>query len=45
MVLLRVRTSAIRWQRKGVFLTTLINQLILLGHRFGISPERLKKMY
>lgn len=42
---LPVRTAATRWQRKGVLRTTLTNQLILLGHRLGFSPERLKKIY
>jgi len=45
MVPLRVRASAIRWQRKGVFLTTLINQMVLLGHRMGFRPQRLKQLY
>lgn len=40
-----VLTSGRRWQRLGVFKTTLINQLIILGYLWGISPEKLAKFY
>jgi rSAM/selenodomain-associated transferase 2 len=40
-----VLTSGRRWQTLGVFRTTLINQLILLGHGCGVSPEQLKHWY
>ena len=42
---LAVRTSPRRWRRRGVFRTTLINQLILLGWALGIAPERLARLY
>ncbi|MBL7076146.1 MAG: TIGR04283 family arsenosugar biosynthesis glycosyltransferase [Kiritimatiellae bacterium] len=38
-------TSARRWIRLGVFRTTLINQLIVLGYRLGVSPDRLASLY
>jgi len=40
-----VLTSARRWETLGVLKTTLINQLIILGYWFGISPIKLKKWY
>jgi len=39
------RTSARRWQRLGFMRTTMMNQLILLGFFFGISPDRLARWY
>ena len=39
------RTSGRRWQRRGAFGTTLLNQLIVIGYRFGISPARLARWY
>jgi uncharacterized protein len=41
----RVRTSGRRWMRLGFWRTTLINQRVLLGHRFGVSPKRLAALY
>lgn len=40
-----VLTSGRRWQKLGVFKTTLINQLIIVGYYLGISPVRLKRFY
>lgn len=40
-----VRTSARRWQRKGVVRTTVINQLCLLAHAVGCSYEFIAKLY
>lgn len=40
-----VLTSGRRWQKLGVWRTTLINQLIILGYWFGVSPERLVHWY
>lgn len=40
-----VITSGRRWQKLGVLRTTLINQLILVGYRLGISPRRLARWY
>jgi rSAM/selenodomain-associated transferase 2 len=40
-----VTTSARRWQQLGIFRTTLINQLMLVGMLAGISPRRLVKLY
>lgn len=41
----KVTTSARRWQRLGVLQTTLINQLVLLGFFFKVSPKRLALLY
>ena len=40
-----VTTSARRWQNLGPVKTTVINQLIILGYRLGISPEKLASFY
>lgn len=34
-----------RWQKLGVFKTTLINQLVIIGFYLGISPKKLKQFY
>jgi rSAM/selenodomain-associated transferase 2 len=38
-------TSGRRWQRLGALRTTLINQLVILGYRLGVSPARLARWY
>jgi len=40
-----VITSGRRWQKLGVFKTTLINQLIVIGYYLGISPIKLSQWY
>ncbi len=40
-----VLTSSRRWQKLGVFKTTLINQLIILGYYLGIPPRQLRRLY
>ncbi len=40
-----VTTSGRRWQRLGPWRTTLINSLMVLGYRTGISPDRLATWY
>lgn len=40
-----VVTSARRWLKRGVFQTTLINQIIILAYLLGVSPERLVRWY
>ncbi|MSO19898.1 MAG: glycosyltransferase [Acidobacteria bacterium] len=40
-----VLTSARRWQRLGVFQTTLINQSCQLAYRCGVSPNRIHRWY
>lgn len=40
-----VLTSARRWQRLGILRTTLLNQAIVLGYGWGISPDRLARWY
>jgi len=40
-----VITSARRWQKLGVWKTTLINQLIIAGYYLGISPHKLSYFY
>lgn len=45
LIPLPVITSGRRWQKLGVFKTTLINQLIILGYSLGISPSQLARWY
>jgi rSAM/selenodomain-associated transferase 2 len=40
-----VTTSDRRWQKLGVWQTTLINQLMLLGYFLGIPPTKLSQFY
>ncbi len=40
-----VLTSARRWQKIGIFKTTLINQIIILGYYLKISPHTLERIY
>jgi rSAM/selenodomain-associated transferase 2 len=40
-----VTTSARRWEKLGVFKTTLINQLIIFAYYLGVSPEKLATWY
>ena len=40
-----VITSGRRWQKLGVWKTTLINQLVIIGYYLGISPAKLGKFY
>ncbi len=40
-----VLTSGRRWQRLGILRTTLINKLVIMGYRCGVSPARLAAFY
>ena len=40
-----VLTSSRRWQKLGVFKTTLINQLIILGYYLKVPPKQLRRLY
>lgn len=40
-----VLTSARRWQRLGIFRTTLVNQLMIIGFYTGVPMKRLKNFY
>ena len=40
-----VTTSSRRWDKLGVWRTTLINQLIIVGYYLGISPNKLRDLY
>jgi rSAM/selenodomain-associated transferase 2 len=40
-----VVTSARRWLQRGVFATTLINQMVVLGYLLGVDGERLRQFY
>lgn len=40
-----VVTSARRWLQRGVFKTTLINQLVILGYVLGVRSTRLAQLY
>ncbi|MGL5792824.1 MAG: TIGR04283 family arsenosugar biosynthesis glycosyltransferase [Waterburya sp.] len=41
----QVTTSDRRWQKLGVWQTTLINQLMIAGYYLGISPTKLSNFY
>ena len=41
----KVITSSRRWQKLGIYRTTLTNQCIVLGYYFGVSPEILAGWY
>ncbi len=38
-------TSGRRWLKFGVMKVTLINKLVILGYRTGVSPDRLASLY
>ncbi|MDJ0900025.1 MAG: TIGR04283 family arsenosugar biosynthesis glycosyltransferase [Xenococcus sp. MO_188.B8] len=40
-----VTTSSRRWDKLGVWRTTLINQLMIIGYYLGISPNKLRELY
>ena len=40
-----VVTSARRWLKKGIFQTTLINQIVILAYLLGVSPKQLVRWY
>jgi rSAM/selenodomain-associated transferase 2 len=40
-----VITSARRWLQKGVFKTTLLNQIVIISYLLGVSPERIRSWY
>ena len=40
-----VITSARRWQKLGMFKTTLINQLIIIGYFLRVPPTKLRQFY
>ncbi len=40
-----VVTSARRWLQKGIFQTTLINQIVIIAYFLGVSPQRLRSLY
>lgn len=40
-----VSTSSRRWDNMGIFKTTLVNQLIIIGHFFGVPLARLARLY
>jgi len=37
--------SARRWRRIGVLKASLLNQIIILAYRLGVSPTRLAEIY
>ncbi|MEA5534319.1 TIGR04283 family arsenosugar biosynthesis glycosyltransferase [Crocosphaera sp. XPORK-15E] len=41
----KVTTSSRRWQKLGVWKTTIINQLIIIGYYLGVSPDQLARLY
>jgi rSAM/selenodomain-associated transferase 2 len=45
IILTPVVTSARRWLQKGVFKTTLLNQIVIIAYLLGVSPERICRWY
>ncbi|WP_392479043.1 TIGR04283 family arsenosugar biosynthesis glycosyltransferase [Nostoc sp. C110] len=45
IILTPVVTSARRWLQKGVFKTTLLNQIVIIAYLLGVSPERIRCWY
>lgn len=41
----KIKTSPRRWQKLGVWQTTIINQLVILAFFLGISPEKIANFY
>jgi rSAM/selenodomain-associated transferase 2 len=41
----RVKTSARRWEKEGIFYTTLKNQVLISLYYLGVSPDKLAKYY
>ena len=41
----KLATSPRRWEKEGIFFTTLRNRLLMIGHFLGISPQRLAGYY
>lgn len=40
-----VITSPRRWLKKGIWQTTLINQIVIIAYFIGVSPERIRNWY
>ncbi len=40
-----VITSARRWLKKGIWQTTLMNQIVIITYFLGISPQRIRSWY
>lgn len=40
-----VTTSARRWERLGIWKTTVLNQAIVLAYELGVAPDRLARWY
>ncbi|MDZ8109524.1 MAG: TIGR04283 family arsenosugar biosynthesis glycosyltransferase [Nostoc sp. DedQUE12a] len=40
-----VVTSARRWLQKGVFKTTLVNQIVIIAYFLGVSPAQIRRWY
>jgi uncharacterized protein len=40
-----ILTSSRRWEKFGAFKTTVINQVVILAYKFGISTERIRRWY
>jgi rSAM/selenodomain-associated transferase 2 len=40
-----VTTSARRWQKLGIFRTTIINQIMIMGYYLKLNPDKLAQIY
>ena len=38
-------TSPRRWLKKGIWQTTLINQIVIIAYFIGVSPEKIRSWY
>ncbi len=45
LIFVPVITSARRWLKKGVWQTTLTNQIVIIAYFLGISPQRIRSWY
>lgn len=41
----KILTSPRRWEREGIFFTSLRNRVLMIAYFFGISPQRLANIY
>ena len=45
MASLPVKTSVRRWKRKGIFRTTVLNQICIVAYKLGFSDKSIAKLY
>ncbi|MBF2008548.1 MAG: TIGR04283 family arsenosugar biosynthesis glycosyltransferase [Chlorogloeopsis fritschii C42_A2020_084] len=45
LITVPIITSARRWLQKGVWQTTLMNQIVIIAYFLGVAPERIRRWY